>query len=86
MRDEGLHLTNPIPHSKIQTDHFMAFDPTKPVAELAAGRGGNAQPTNGLNDLIAARAPRVDGVDELAVPVNDPPQQAEVMALARQIE
>jgi hypothetical protein len=38
-----------------------------------------------LQAAVAQRAPRVDGVSDTLLAINDPPQQAEVVALAEKL-
>ena len=56
----------------------MAYDPNFPPAQQPLNAAPFRDQFNALND---AKAPRPVSVDPLLVPISDPPQQAEVMAI-----
>lgn len=59
----------------------MAYDPTLPENNAPIVSAELRNQFAGLNELIAARAPRVDSMSPVSLTISDPPTQGEVQVI-----
>jgi hypothetical protein len=86
--------TKPAANSPIVSAELRdQFNGLKALIDALAVRVANLEATVGpldgrvatLESQMTTRAPRVDGVSDALLAVNDPPQQAEVVAIAEKL-